>query len=284
MKIGFIGAGRVGCTMGKYLVMNGAEVTGYWSRTPEHAKEAAEFTDTTYYEAVNDLIDNSDAVILTVSDDAIRKVFKWICEVADMKEKIVCHTSGATSSGVFDDAPYQVYGYSIHPVYACSDRFNSYKTFSNAFITIEGHEKYLGSVREVFDNAGLTTGVIDDPGSKIRYHAAAVIASNLVCGMYEAAAELLESCGFDRTQAETALNGLFLDNATGIVNKGVTAQLTGPLDRGDAGTIRAHLDSFTEEESKVYIEASKYVLEIAKRKNKDRDYSEIESLLKGETL
>ncbi|MBO4591583.1 MAG: hypothetical protein J5684_03360, partial [Eubacterium sp.] len=43
-------------------------------------------------------------------------------------------------------------------------------------------------------------------------------------------------------------------------------------------------DSFTEEESKVYIEASKYVLEIAKRKNKDRDYSEIESLLKGESL
>ena len=47
MKIGFIGAGRVGCTMGKYLVKHGADVTGYWSRTPEHAKEAAEFTDTT---------------------------------------------------------------------------------------------------------------------------------------------------------------------------------------------------------------------------------------------
>lgn len=283
MKIGFIGAGRVGCTMGKYLACHGAEITGYWSRNPEHAREAAEFTDTTYFKAAKDLIDNSDAVILTVSDDAIHDVFKWICAEADMREKIVCHTSGATSSGVFNDAPYQVYGYSIHPVYACSDRFNSYKTFSNAFITIEGHEKYLDEVRRVFIDAGLSTGVIDSD-SKVRYHAAAVMASNLVCGMYEAAAELLQSCGFDREQSEMALNGLFLDNATGIVNKGVTAQLTGPLERGDAGTIRAHLESFTDEESKVYKEASKYVLSIAKRKNEDRDYSEIESLLKGESL
>ena len=50
MRIGFIGAGRVGCTFGKYFREHGIEVSGYYNRTAEKAKEAAEFTDTLYYE------------------------------------------------------------------------------------------------------------------------------------------------------------------------------------------------------------------------------------------
>ena len=43
MRIGFIGAGKVGCTLGKYFRENGIPVSGYYNRTSEHAKEAAEF-------------------------------------------------------------------------------------------------------------------------------------------------------------------------------------------------------------------------------------------------
>ena len=42
MRIGFIGAGRVGCTFGKYFREHGIEVSGYYNRTAEKAKEAAE--------------------------------------------------------------------------------------------------------------------------------------------------------------------------------------------------------------------------------------------------
>ena len=44
MKIGFIGAGKVGFTLGKYFRMHGVEVTGYYSRSIQSAKEAADFT------------------------------------------------------------------------------------------------------------------------------------------------------------------------------------------------------------------------------------------------
>ena len=44
MKTGIIGAGRVGCSIGKYLTDNGKKVIGYYSRTYENAAEAAEFT------------------------------------------------------------------------------------------------------------------------------------------------------------------------------------------------------------------------------------------------
>ncbi len=282
MRIGFIGAGRVGFTMGKYLTMHGAKVSGYYSRTPEHAREAAEFTDTEYFENAEKLIENSDAVILTVSDNAIAQVFDDICD-SHLAGKIMCHTSGAMSSGIFEGKSVQVYGYSIHPIYAISDRYESYKNFSNAFITIEGNEKYLNEVRKIFTDAGLNSAVIDS-SDKAKYHAASVVASNMVCGLYGTAIRLMTECGFSDEDAKNSLKGLFVDNAIAAAEIGPDRQLTGPLERGDSNTIRNHLKALDAEDRILYKEVSKEVLKLAKKKNKDRDYSEIESLLKGESL
>ena len=52
MKTGFIGAGKVGFTLGKFFAENNIQVTGYYSRRRESAKEAAAFTGTTVYTAL----------------------------------------------------------------------------------------------------------------------------------------------------------------------------------------------------------------------------------------
>ena len=285
MRIGFIGAGRMGFTMGKYLKDQGVQIAGYFSRNPEHASEAARFTDTICYKNADELIKDCDAVFLTVSDTAIKTVFSEISKLTSLEGKIVCHTSGATSSEVFNDTSLQVYGYSIHPIYAVSDRYESYKHFSNAFITIEGHPEYLDTLRNLFEDAGLKTGSISTD-SKTKYHAATAIASNLVCGIYGAASRILTECGFSEDDAAKALNGLFLDNAKGICANGPVAQLTGPLERNDLGTLKGHLSVLNPSDQKLYKEVSKEVLKLAKIKNDGRDYSEIESLLnaKGEEL
>mgnify|MGYP000516546198 CR=1 FL=1 len=54
MRIGIIGAGRVGVTMGKYLGDAGVEVTGFYSKTTQSAVQAAEFTGTTVYKSLQD--------------------------------------------------------------------------------------------------------------------------------------------------------------------------------------------------------------------------------------
>jgi predicted short-subunit dehydrogenase-like oxidoreductase (DUF2520 family) len=135
MRIGFIGAGRVGFTLGKYLKLNGCDISGYYSRSIEHAKEAATFTDTMYFKDANELIKESDAIMLTVSDGAITKVYESIKNLPSLKGKILCHTSGALSSKLISDADDQYFSYSIHPIYAVSDKYESYKHFSNAIIT-----------------------------------------------------------------------------------------------------------------------------------------------------
>ena len=49
MKIGFIGAGKVGFSLGKYLSINNLEITGYYSKNINSAKETAVFTNSNYF-------------------------------------------------------------------------------------------------------------------------------------------------------------------------------------------------------------------------------------------
>ena len=280
MRIGFIGAGRVGFTMGKYLKLHGVDVTGYYSRDIGHANEAALFTDTSLFENANDLIKSSDAVILTVSDGAIKTVFDEIKVYPELAGKIVCHTSGSISSSVFEDTDVQVYGYSIHPIYAVSDRYASYKEFSNAYLTIEGNDKYLDELVSIFRSAGMRVGIMDG-SNKTKYHASCVMASNLVCGLYAGAVDLLTECGFEEGQAEEMLVELFKANADGIAERGVVAQLTGPINRNDVKTVEAHLSSIGPDMRRLYVEASKKVLKVAKAKNPDTDYNAMAIMLEN---
>ena len=49
MKIGFVGAGKVGVSFGKYFKLHKKNVIGYYSKNPDSAREAAKFTDTDYF-------------------------------------------------------------------------------------------------------------------------------------------------------------------------------------------------------------------------------------------
>ena len=278
MRIGFIGAGRVGCTLGRFLREKGVRMSGYYSRTLSHAEEAAQFTNTRYYDDLDYFIRDTDCIYLTVSDNAISEVFHELDERYDLSEKILCHTSGAMSSKVFADSKNEVCGYSMHPNFAVSDKLTSYLNFQNAFITIEGSPEHLDDVVCVFRKTGLKVGVTS-PDSKMKYHAASVVVSNLVCGMFSAGVQLLEECGFDEESAVTALTPLFRDNAIGVTEKGVVDQLTGPLERNDTERVRGHLEVVDEDKKELYIAASKEVLKLAKKKKPDRDYTEMEGLL-----
>lgn len=278
MRIGFIGAGRVGCTLGRFLREKGVRMSGYYSRTLSHAEEAAQFTNTRYYDDLDYFIRDTDCIYLTVSDNVISEVFHELDERYDLSEKILCHTSGAMSSKVFADSKNEVCGYSIHPNFAVSDKLTSYLNFQNAFITIEGNHRHLGEIVEFYKSLGLHVGVISAE-SKPKYHAASVFASNFVCGICGSAIRLLEECGFSYDDAVAALKGLFIANANGIFENGPEVQLTGPAERCDTSTILKHLEVLSDEDKELYKLLTKETLYLAKKKNVDRDYSSLESLL-----
>lgn len=100
MRVGFIGAGKVGFSLGKYLVSNNVTVTGYFSKSSKSAKLAADFTSTKAYSSLENILEDSDTVFLTVPDDIIGEVWENIRNL-DIKNKKICHCSGSIASTAF---------------------------------------------------------------------------------------------------------------------------------------------------------------------------------------
>src|SRR5262249_3707097 len=73
------------------------------------------------------------------------------------------------------------------------------------------------------------------------YHAASVAASNFVVGLMAFAAELWGEAGIPPDKAVPALLPLVEGSVRNLASAGLPGALTGPVARGDAGTVRAHL-------------------------------------------
>lgn len=267
MKIGFIGAGRMGFTLGKHLTeQKEHEVVGFYSKTLASAKEAAKFTDTKYYEDLEKLVFDADALFLTVPDGQIAEMAKMLDPMMlSTNDKILCHTSGALSSQVFSGMHNQIFGYSIHPIYAVNSKLTSYEGFRDCFITLEGRPEYLPMWEKLFVSLGHKVKIIA-ASDKVKYHSSAVFASNLVVGLYQAACELLMECGFEHEEAECALSTLFLNNAKNIVTYGTKDALTGPVQRCDIETVQKHLMVLEGDKLTSYQAISKILAELAKSK------------------
>ncbi|MGG5461542.1 Rossmann-like and DUF2520 domain-containing protein [Clostridium sp. B9] len=284
IRIGFIGAGKVGFTFGKYFKENNLNVLGYFSRTVDSSYRAANFTKTKQFLKLKDLINMSDIIFITTGDNSIPIVWKEIRELSKCGEvsidgKIICHCSGSLTSNVFSNiSEYNAYPYSIHPLFAISDKFNSYKTLKEAFITIEGHKKYLNYFKSLFENLGNKVQIICGD-NKALYHASAVMCSNLVLGIIECSIKNLTKCGFYEDEAKDALYPLISFNIDNIKENSIVESLTGPLERGDLDTIIKHCEVLNRNDQKLYKVLSKEVLGIAKRKNKNRNYENIEMFL-----
>ncbi len=278
MNIGFIGAGKVGFSMGKYLSERGVKVTGYYSRNPQSSMEAANFTNTRQYLKMRHLVEDSDAIFLTVPDGAIDNVWEQL-KMLPIQNKIISHLSGSVSSKVFQGIDrYHAYGYSIHPLFAINDKYNSYKELSHAFFTIEGDDKYLNQLLLMFQGFGNSVAVISAE-NKLKYHAAAAVVSNLYIGLAYTGEKLLRECGFSPENAHQALAPLILGNAENLVAYGAQDALTGPIERNDVETVSDHIGILDGLELEIYKSLSKQVLEVAKSKHSGRDYEKMEELL-----
>ena len=87
MVIGFIGAGRTGCTLGKYLE-GYVTVAGYYSRTWQSADDAATFTQSRAFCDLETLVNSCDTIFITTPDGVISEVWECIRHY-NLKDKIV---------------------------------------------------------------------------------------------------------------------------------------------------------------------------------------------------
>ena len=123
MTVGFIGAGKVGFTLGKYFAVNGIEISGYYSQSYDFAEKAADFTESRAFNNIGGLVRECDVIFITTPDSSIKDIYLSLIKY-DIKGKQICHCSGALSvKEAFPEIKkYWAEGYSIHPLfpYACS--------------------------------------------------------------------------------------------------------------------------------------------------------------------
>ena len=279
MKIGFIGAGKVGTSLGKLFMQHGQTVTGYYSRTPQHAQQAAAFTQTQWFDSLDSILNASDTLFVTTPDGVIARVWETIA-AQPIKSKCICHCSGALSSSVFHQADEQgVTVCSVHPLLAVSDRFSSWEQLEHAFFTLEGSGAC--AMERLLQQCGIRTAVID-ADAKVRYHLAACIVSNAAVGLSYWGMQLLEQCGFSAQQAQQALTPLILGNAQAVCAKGPKDALTGPAERGDLGTIQSHISCLDRKNDQVmYALLTQKLCELAQQKHPDRKHTALTDYLEG---
>ncbi len=247
IKIGFIGAGRVGTSLGKYLSNNKFDIVGYFSHSMSSAKESAEFigSNCTAFENLKDLVIASNIIFITTNDSEIGSVCTKICALGkeNINSKIFCHTSGSLSSAEILKplSDLDAKTASLHMLLAVSDKFKSYTDFTKAFFTLEGEGS--SKIHDIISACGNQFRVIE-PQHKTKYHAAAVFASNFIAALSHLGCSLLTECGYSYDEAKHALAPLVELNVQNIINQGPQKALTGPIERGDFGTVKKHLDCF----------------------------------------
>ena len=282
LRIGFIGGGKVGSTLGKYFFKHGLYLSGYYC-DPLHqtsALNAAQQTSSKIFNSLESLCDKSDIVFFTLPDGCIKETFEKIPEKYQ-KDRIFIHCSGALSSkDCFKEASY---AYSFHPMCAVSDPINSYKYLNKVTFTLEGHEEKFCFLKDLFESVSLKVVKLSDE-NKVKYHLASVMASNLVTALFEKASELLVQCGFTQDEARTSVSSLVVGNADNIVRDGTVKALTGPVQRADSLTVKKHLEVLNNDKQndnlELYLILSRTLLKLAQKKNSKADFSEINTLLK----
>lgn len=283
MNIGFIGAGKVGFSLGKYFAENGINVTGYYSQKSESAKDAAKFTSSEQYSNTAELISDSSVIFLTVPDSEISQVYDKIKHMG-ISGKQICHCSGSiTKSEAFPDiSEYGAFGYSIHPLFPISDKYNSYTKLNDAFFCIEGDIEYLDEWIKFFNKIGNRIRIISGE-TKREYHAACAVSSNLVCALVYESISLMKKCGFTEEEALIALRPLVMSNINNIFEAGPVAALTGPVERCDTSTVIRHLECIKDEQDRtMYKSVSLKLIELAQKKHSETNYEYMRQILSSD--
>ncbi len=240
-RIGIVGAGRVGTALGLAFSRAGWPVTAVATRdTERRARFVALVPAARAFASPPQLVDEVEVVFLCVPDDAIGAV---AAELRLFSGQALVHTSGALPAELL--APARAAGSSIasfHPLLAVADPRRAVEDLRGATVALEGDEALIPMLATLAEAIGAQPVRIP-PGGKLAYHAAAMLAAGGLIGLLDGLAEVARGAGLDERGALAIYGPLMRQSLTNAESLGIGPALTGPLARGDAGTVAAHLDA-----------------------------------------
>ncbi len=236
---GIVGAGAVGLALGVALDRAGWPVGAVASRDPERRERfRAHVGSARGFAEAEALVDDVELVMLAVPDDVVGPLAARLRLYAG---QAIVHTSGLLGADVLTpclSAGSQAGAF--HPLVAFADLDRALAALHGATIAIEGDDDLAAHLADMAEAIG-GSPVRIAPGSKAAYHAAAVLSAGGVIALLDTIREISTVMGLDEAGALRIYLPLLEQTVANARALGISAALTGPATRGDAGTVAAHL-------------------------------------------
>lgn len=290
IRVGFIGAGTVGTALALGLTRaeatglnaGGYQVVAVSSRTRASADKLAKEICGCQSMSTNQAVaDAAELVFITTPDGAIPMVAS---EVRWHAGQSVVHCSGADSTETLE--PARKLGARVgafHPLQTFASVKQAIDNLPGSTFAIEAEEPLLATLKDMATALG-GSSIELRAGDKVIYHAAAVITSNYLVTLVKLATDLWQTFGIPRDEATKALMPLLQGTLNNIDNVGIPGCLTGPIARGDTGTVKKHIKALEKASPDVlstYRELGRKTIPVALAKGRisEQQAQELEEIL-----
>ena len=246
LGIGVVGAGRVGAVLGSALRAAGHPVVAVSALSQESRERADAMLPGVPVLDVPEVVRRAELVLLAVPDDALAPLVTGLAEVGAWQAgQLVVHTSGRYGTDVL--APARAAGViplALHPAMTFTGTSLDLARLEGCPFAVTAPAPVLPIGQALVVEVGGEPVVLAE-GARPLYHAALAHGANHLVVLVAQAAQALAAAGVDdpgrmlRPLLEAALDTALRAESSG--GSGAITALTGPVRRGDAGTVRQHL-------------------------------------------
>jgi predicted short-subunit dehydrogenase-like oxidoreductase (DUF2520 family) len=240
LRVGVVGTGRAGAVLGAALGRAGHTVVAAYAVSDLSRLRAEALLPGVPLVSVEEVLAAADLVLLTVPDDVLPGLVAGLAETGAVRPgQFIAHASGRYGYRVLDPAT-RVGGLplALHPVMTFTGTTIDLARLSGCPFGVTAPDQ-LRPVAEalVVEMGGDPVWVSE--GNRVLYHAALAHGANHLITLVAQTLELLRAAGVEEPARLVApLLSAALDNALRYGDQA----LTGPVSRGDAGTVAAHVD------------------------------------------
>ncbi|WP_211882079.1 Rossmann-like and DUF2520 domain-containing protein [Pseudarthrobacter albicanus] len=244
LGIGIIGAGKVGAVLGAAL--RGAEhaVIGVSAVSDASRERADTLLPGVPVLEVREIVERAELVLLAIPDDALGPLVEGLAKLGAWQPgQLVAHTSGRFGVGILH--PVRAAGavpLALHPAMTFTGMSLDLTRLLDCTFGVTADPAMLPIAQALVVEMGAEPVAIAE-GDRVLYHAALAHGSNHLVTLVAQASQLLREVGVDAP--ERMLGPLLRATLENALASGESA-LTGPVARGDAGTVAAHAEALRE--------------------------------------
>lgn len=264
-----IGLGKVGSSIGCLLKQAGYNIVAVVDQSEETLRKNIVYTGGKPFSNPSEIDVDAACFIITTGDDQIQKA----CEELSPRLKadsVVIHMSGAGGLDLLQPARRAgAKTGSIHPLQTFSDIETAIGSLAGTVYGITVDPDLENWANRLVRAIGGVPFFVDNRDRAL-YHAAACIVSNYFVSLMYMAEEIYRILGLDAKEARRAFWPLLMGTLHNIEQKGSVPSLTGPIARGDLGTLEKHLEAIRDQMPSllsVYGELGKITADVALKKN-----------------